>query len=228
MMRKIICYILLGFILGSFLPGIGDHDSVAAQSVRYVSNRVKIFKPGVLASKEDTAKLEPGQAEIVEAAPGQTDTSGESPNLSELTTEEIGALSPEEQNELFLGAAGRFYTREGKVDPFEPFLRVPEAEVSNSEQEKLQIRPPQTPLEKFDLDQLKLTGILVSPAKIRALIEETSGKGYIISEGTYIGNKGGQVTKIANDRVVVEEKYLDVLGKVAVREIELKLRPDEE
>ena len=68
----------------------------------------------------------------------------------------------------------------------------------------------------------------MSSAKIRALIQEASGKGYIISEGTYIGNKGGQVTKITNDRVVVEEKYIDVLGKVAVREIEIKLRPDME
>ena len=220
MMHKIICYILVGFILGNFLPGIGIHDSVAADPVRYVSNRIKILKPGALAPKGDTTKVEPGQV-LTEATPEQVVPSG-------TATVEIAALSPEAANELFLGTSGRFYTREGKVDPFEPFLRVPEAEVSNTEQEKLQIRPPQTPLERFDLDQLKLTGILVSSAKIRALIQEASGKGYIISEGTYIGNKGGQVTKITNDRVVVEEKYIDVLGKVAVREIEIKLRPDME
>jgi type IV pilus assembly protein PilP len=184
MMHKFICYILAGFILGSFLPGIGDTDSVAAQSVRYVSNRIKIIRPGALASIEEKGKEEPGQAASPEASPGQAETTGESQTLAALTTEEIAALSPEEQNELFLGSAGRFYTREGKVDPFEPFLRVPEAEVSNEEQEKLQIRPPQTPLEKFELDQLKLTGILFSPVKIRALIEEASGKGYIVSEGT--------------------------------------------
>jgi type IV pilus assembly protein PilP len=224
MMRKIICYILMGCILGSFLPGIWNDDSVAAQSVRYVSNRIKIIKPGFVATKEEPVKAEP---EILkETVASQVIPPGEAPDMPPLTTVEIAALSPEEQNALFLGSAGRFYTREGKMDPFEPFLRVPEAEVSNAEQEKLQIRAPQTPLERFGLDQLKLTGILVSPVKIRALIEEASGKGYIISEGTYIGNKGGQVTKIMNDRVVVEEKYLDVLGKVAVREIELKLRPD--
>jgi type IV pilus assembly protein PilP len=225
MMHKIICYILVGFILGNFLPGIRIHDSVAADPVRYVSNRIKILKPGALASKGDATKVEPGQV-LTEATPEQVPPSGTAPDASSPAMVEIAALSPEAENELFLGTAGRFYTREGKVDPFEPFLRVPEAEVSNSEQEKLQIRPPQTPLERFDLDQLKLTGILVSSAKIRALIQEASGKGYIISEGTYIGDKGGQVTKITNDRVVVEEKYIDVLGKVAVREIEIKLRPD--
>ena len=49
-------------------------------------------------------------------------------------------------------------------------------------------------------------------------------KGYVIKEGTYIGNKGGQVTKILKKSVVVEEKYLDVYGKIAVRKSELKLR----
>jgi type IV pilus assembly protein PilP len=228
MMHKIISYILMGFILGSFLPGIGDDDSVAAQSIRFVSNRIKIIKPGELAVKEDTAKARPERKEATEAVPGQEAPPGEALDISTTTTAKIAALSPEEQNALFLGSAGRFYTREGKVDPFEPFLRVPEAEISNSEQEKLQIRAPQTPLERFDLDQLKLTGILVTQGKIRALIQEASGKGYIISEGTFIGNKGGQVSKITNDRVVVEEKYLDIMGKVAVREIELKLRPDKD
>jgi type IV pilus assembly protein PilP len=228
MMRKIIWYILLGFILGSFLPGIGSQDLVAAEAVKYVSNRVKIIRPGTLASKGEMAKTEPAKTLVTETTTGQVATTEESPDVSSITPVEIAAMTPETQNELFLGTGGKFYTREGKVDPFEPFLRVPEAEVSNEELEKLQIRAPQTPLEKFDLDQLKLTGILFSPVKIRALIEENSGKGYIVSEGTYVGNKGGQVTKIMNDRVVVEEKYLDVLGKIAVREIELKLRPDEE
>jgi len=215
-------------ILGSFFPGLKDQDAIAARSVNYVSNRIKIVKPDALTFKAAPPKAESDiNAGIVSAPEGVT-TSEKTPEITEEEQVAIASLTPEEQNELFLGAAGRFYTREGKVDPFEPFLRVPEEEVSSAEQEKLQIRAPQTPLERFDLDQLKLTGILVTPVKIRALIQESSGKGYIISEGTYIGNKGGQVTKITNDRVFVEEKYIDVLGKVAVREIEMKLRPDKE
>jgi type IV pilus assembly protein PilP len=227
-MHNNIRYILWLFILSCFLPGAVD-VSVAAEPVKYVSNRIRIQRPDIKVSMQQPSAMKPmGKEVAAEVETGEEGATGGKADESALTPDTIAALSPEDQNAIFLGSAGRFYTREGKVDPFEPFLRVPEAEVSNSEQEKLQIRAPQTPLERFDLDQLKLTGILVSPSKIRALIEEASGKGYIISEGTYIGNKGGQVTKITNDRVVVEEKYLDVLGKVAMREIEIKLRPDDE
>ena len=79
-------------------------------------------------------------------------------------------------------------------------------------------------MEKIDLSQLRLTAVLRTPTRTKALVQESSGKGYVINEGTYIGNKGGQVSKILNDRMMVEEKYLDVFGKISVREREMKLQ----
>ena len=217
MMHKIIRYILCFFVLGYFLPG-ADDVSAATESTRYISNRIKIQRPGSMATKQP---IEGEDSSLLQTKEGVSTTETGEPSDS------IAALSKEEQNEIFLGTQGRFFTRQG-VDPFEPFMRVPEAEVSPAEQAKLNIRPPQTPLERYDVAQLKLTAILMAPGKTRALVEESSGKGYVINEGTYIGNKGGQVSKILKDRIVIEEKYLDVLGNVAVRDVEIKLRRGEE
>ena len=124
-----------------------------------------------------------------------------------------------------MGAKEKYYSRKGRNDPFEPFLHEPEPQAPAGSEAKLNQRVPQTPLEKIDLAQLKLTGVLRAENKTRALVQEVSGKGYIVDEGTYIGNKGGQVSKILKDRITVSEKALDVFGKITVVERELKLQP---
>ena len=130
------------------------------------------------------------------------------------------------------------YNPRGKADPFEPLLREeskktekrpePKEEPAVSSKPK---PPPRrlTPLEKLDLGQLKLVGIIRAETGNKALVEEASGKGYIIVKGTYIGIHSGIVVDILPDRVVVEEQDEDVLGKVTVRKRELKFnRPEGE
>ena len=84
-------------------------------------------------------------------------------------------------------------------------------------------RAPRTPLERLGLSQLKLTAILMAPSGNRALVQEASGKGYVIKSGTYIGLDGGKVIEIQKDRVVIEEEVEDFLGKLSKRKKELKL-----
>jgi type IV pilus assembly protein PilP len=129
-----------------------------------------------------------------------------------------------EEVSALIGKKEQFYSRKGRIDPFEPFLRKPEPVDVGDEKANLNRRTPRTPLEKIDLSQLKLTAVLRMLTKSRALVQESSGKGYVVNEGTYIGNKGGQVSKIFKDRIMVEEKYLDVFGKISVREREIKLQ----
>jgi Tfp pilus assembly protein PilP len=57
----------------------------------------------------------------------------------------------------------------------------------------------------------------------KALIEDNSGLGYIVTRGTFIGSKGGVVRAIEPQRVVVEEYEVDFYGKRQVRERELNL-----
>jgi type IV pilus assembly protein PilP len=113
------------------------------------------------------------------------------------------------------------YNPLGKIDPFEPLFKdEPELAPSESKREK---RIPRTPLEKIDLGQLKLVGVILASSGNRALVQEASGKGYIIKEGTYIGVNSGKVTEIKNDRVIVEEEIEDVVGKPTIRNKELVL-----
>jgi type IV pilus assembly protein PilP len=114
------------------------------------------------------------------------------------------------------------YNPKGKVDPFEPLFKQ-RAAVAKPSKKKRKKRIPRTPLERIDLSQLKLVAIVLAKSGNRAMVEEASGKGYIISKGTYIGTNAGQVTQIQRNKVIVAEEIEDVMGNVSVRKTELKL-----
>ncbi|MGD2186108.1 MAG: pilus assembly protein PilP [Desulfobacterales bacterium] len=119
-------------------------------------------------------------------------------------------------------AVGRpFYDPKGKIDPFEPLFR--EKPTVALRKKKRKRRTPRTPLEKIDLSQLKLVGIILASSGNRALVEEASGKGYVVKKGTYMGTNAGKVVKIEKDKVVVAEEYEDIRGNVVLRNKELKL-----
>jgi type IV pilus assembly protein PilP len=112
------------------------------------------------------------------------------------------------------------YDALGKIDPFEPLFREKAVSVKKKKNKK---RSPRTPLERIDLSQLKLVGIILASSGNRALVEEASGKGYVIKKGTYIGVNAGKVVKIKKEKVVVEEEFEDVFGKTKLRQREIKL-----
>ncbi|OEU69216.1 MAG: hypothetical protein BA864_01985 [Desulfuromonadales bacterium C00003093] len=103
------------------------------------------------------------------------------------------------------------YNPEGKIDPFAPLFREKKsAAVKTLKKGKGKICIPLTPLQKIDLSQLRLVGIIRSASGNKALVEEASGKGYVIKKGTYIGINCGTVGKILKDRVIVDEPLLSV------------------
>lgn len=116
------------------------------------------------------------------------------------------------------------YSPKGKTDPFMPWFENKSETVPVPVGVKAKLRVSLTPLEKLDLVQLRLVGIILSPRGNQALVEEPSGKGYIITEGTYIGTNGGKVAKILKDRVMVEEVVKYGLTDTSIRRKELKLR----
>lgn len=246
MVNKIYCCIVSILFLGTCFSG-RLQTANASDAARYMSNRIKIIRPektvkapsvkdsdtisskspGIVFDSKKPASLDmqvdmqdkkmTKQAALPEAGREKGDRAEEADSVmtEEMLREEITNL---------IGAKEQFYSRKGRIDPFEPFLRQPEPDMQTEEQIQLERRTPRTPLEKIDLSQLKLTAVLRTPTKTKALVQESSGKGYIVSQGTYIGNKGGQVSEISKNRIMVEEKYLDVFGKVSVRERELKLQ----
>lgn len=116
------------------------------------------------------------------------------------------------------------YDPTGKRDPFQPFIAT-----------QTPVRPvdenvPLTPLQKYDLSQLRLVAIIVGTAtgEGSALVEDSEGKGYIIKKGVYIGSNFGKVKAVLKDRVIIEERYKDYMGQVREKEIVMRLHPPEE
>jgi type IV pilus assembly protein PilP len=116
------------------------------------------------------------------------------------------------------------YNPKGKVDPFAPLLQDESvAAAAGKLTAKSDPSRPKTPLEKIDLGQLKLVAIVTAPDGNRALVEEASGKGYIIKEGTYIGLNSGKVVGIKGDKVLIEEEFEDIYGKTVMKKKEITL-----
>ena len=105
------------------------------------------------------------------------------------------------------------------TDPFEPIFNAKDRHTVLKKKRYKQM--PLTPLEALDLSQLKLVGVMLSESGNTALVEDASGKGYVIKEGTYIGTNAGKVTQILKDRFIVEEELEGIDGKrvVQIREI---------
>jgi type IV pilus assembly protein PilP len=140
------------------------------------------------------------------------------------STKKEGNESVEQGALDLIGKKEQYYVRKGKPDPFAPFISGPEPQSQTKQRKKLQRREPRTPLERISLGQLRLTAVMETGEQNLALVEEASGKGYVVKEGTYIGTEGGRITDILSEAIVVEEKYLDVFGNVAVRKKQLKLQ----
>ena len=125
-----------------------------------------------------------------------------------------------------LEAPALHYNPQGKIDPFSPlFGDKPDTKLSEKKEDGSQKkRIPRTPLEMIDLNQLTLTAVIISDNENRALVEESSGKGYIIEKGTSIGTHYGKVVKIKKDRIIIEEETKDMFGKVTIDKREMKLQ----
>ncbi|MDI6763566.1 MAG: pilus assembly protein PilP [Thermodesulfobacteriota bacterium] len=113
------------------------------------------------------------------------------------------------------------YNPTGKPDPFKPFIQLTPI------REGIRTTP-LTPLQKYDISQLKLVAIIAAPEGNIALVEDSAGKGYFVKRGTEIGKNEGKVTKILKDRVIIEELYLDVWGQAKKSEVSLFLHKIEE
>jgi len=121
------------------------------------------------------------------------------------------SLHPEENPVLFEPGERRFYSSTGKIDPFLPLIQAKPVVVKEAVTEDKPMRV-LTPLEQFDLSQIRLVAVIEADSGNIAMVEETSGKGYILGLGTYIGKNGGRVEKILNDRIIIKEIVKDFRG----------------
>ncbi|ETW94465.1 MAG: hypothetical protein ETSY1_34725 [Candidatus Entotheonella factor] len=117
------------------------------------------------------------------------------------------------------------YRPEDRRDPFETLVK--EKPKINEGDPVIDPNRPRGPLERFDISALKLVGIVWGGLGLRGLIRAPDNKGYFVTVGTYMGEKGGQVVDVASDRLVIEEKYRDTEGNIVGKTLDLPLRRKE-
>lgn len=123
-------------------------------------------------------------------------------------------------------ASKRIYDPTKRLNPFIPLFKPDQdkAAAVQPNKSKRKKRMPQTPLERISLEQLQLRAVIRAPSGNRALVEDNSGKGYIIKNGTYIGLNSGIVTQINPDSVIIEEEVENLMGELVLRNTEIKLQ----
>ncbi len=107
----------------------------------------------------------------------------------------------------------------GRRDPFAPII---------AKQEKKANLGDRPPLERYNISEFKLSGIIWGGFGYNAMLEGPDGKGYFIRVGTILGPNRGVVKKITQNTIVIEEKFKNVKGETEHKEITVQLRRKQE
>lgn len=111
------------------------------------------------------------------------------------------------------------YNPEGRRDPFKSII------VSSEKQGRAENLHP---LQRKELSELKLIGIVWGGFGYGAVIQTPDGKGYPVRKGTRMGLNNGAVSRITNREVVVQEKYIDIFSETKIRDVVMELHPQKE
>lgn len=133
--------------------------------------------------------------------------------LGEIKSTQANTAAPGEQN--FDPQSPPNVSTVGKRDPFRPFTLNTRA--NDRPRENL------SPLERYDLGQLRLVGVVWHVQEPSAMIEDSVGLGYIVKVGTPMGANDGKVKAIKPNEIIVEETYVDLFGAKKKREVNIKL-----
>jgi Tfp pilus assembly protein PilP len=116
------------------------------------------------------------------------------------------------------------YDAEGRRDPFESLVKEEAPKLTEPPGPIVDPTRPRDPLERFDLSSLQLMGIIWGGLGRRAIIRAPDGKGYFVTAGMYMGQNGGQIAAIENDRLIIREKYRDMEGRIIDKTLTIPIR----
>lgn len=111
------------------------------------------------------------------------------------------------------------YLPEGRRDPFKSVIVFSERTPTSEEL---------PPLQRMDLSELKLIGVVWGGFGYHAMLRAADGKGYPIRVGTRVGSNNGVVRRISSTSVVVEERFMTIFGEKKTREVVMELRSEKE
>ncbi|MBK9293202.1 MAG: pilus assembly protein PilP [Oligoflexia bacterium] len=106
------------------------------------------------------------------------------------------------------------YNPSGRKDPFLPYqLKDVVGDTYG----------PELPLQKYDLDQLRLVGVIWDVANPKAMIMDASQKGHVVKVNDRIGRNNGYVARIREGEIVVVESFKGLDGKTMYQTQVMKL-----
>jgi type IV pilus assembly protein PilP len=110
-----------------------------------------------------------------------------------------------------------------RKDPFRPaiFAVTP---VSKGGSKDVNLDPNLIPIQRFEVEKFKITGIIAGLKENRALLVDPDGKAYVARTGMVIGPNSGKITRITTSTVEVEESFKDDAGRIKKRTIKLALQ----
>jgi Tfp pilus assembly protein PilP len=190
----------------------------------------------VFGQGNETKPVTPEPSTETTAAPAPAPT-GSSPPLAEAPSDKPPDPFTVREKVLEALLKDNFsYTQNKMVDPFVSFIapvEAPPPQLTTSEDEFEPPPEPQrplTPLQKMNLGEIErgLKAIAWGELGRRALVEDSAGKGYIVSVGTPASERNGVITDIFNDRIVIQQQIWDRKTKrLAPQNFVVKLKKDE-
>ena len=182
------------------------HKLILAKNMQYKRIDDNSFKLS-LPSKASVQLASKGPGTQKQAGASTSSSNSSSPTSTEVVTTETGWK----------------YDPTGKPDPFKPFILASAA----TEEAPVVVHRQLTTLQKMPLSEIQagLKAIIWGQLGSKALVEDATGKGYVVQEGTYVGQHDGIVKKIYQDRIIVEEYRRDpAKGRLEPTEVVLKLK----
>ena len=200
MKKSLFIYVLLGLLLFPAWGGAQEEKESPSQKTK---EAIEKFKKAPAAAGESLEALkEAGKAKLQETL------AGKEPAKAEAGISSLPAKKPEQPERPR-------YSSVGKRDPFRPLSLKPKA--SPRARENL------SPLERYELGQLKLVAIVWDIKEAKAMVEDAIGLGYVVKIGTLIGPNEGKVKAIKPTEVIIEEHFTDFYGARKSQEVSMKL-----
>ncbi|MFT5583764.1 MAG: type IV pilus assembly protein PilP [Cognaticolwellia sp.] len=105
------------------------------------------------------------------------------------------------------------YNPIGKRDPFRSFFK--------GQDDGTIVNP--TPLQRFEVDQYLLVGVVWGVSSPKAMVQDPEGTGHVVQTGTYIGKNWGKVSAITSTSVVITEEFTNIDGELVTNQLTLDL-----
>lgn len=137
--------------------------------------------------------------------------------------------APEETTpiEIEKSATDYKYDVENRADPFAPFVSGPAKTNPITPDEIMDNEEVLTGMQLFEPGQLTLVALMMTGGDTLAMVQDFTGRGYVVEEGMQIGRRG-VISKITEDKLLITETAYTRSGKTLTNEIAMVLKREGE